>query len=74
MESAGSQILSEAISPLIRKRFAFKETFNSQHQPHTYAIEHKLILKAIRQRNVERAVNCLTDHIARALNTHIQTH
>lgn len=74
VESAGSQTLLEVIAPLIRKRIAFKGQFSSQHQPHTYAIEHKSILEAIRKRDLKLATKRLTAHISRALNTHIKTY
>lgn len=72
VESAGSHTLSEVIAPLIRKRFAFKGQFTPQHQPHTYAVEHKAILQAIRAGDLNLATKRLTDHISRALNTHLQ--
>lgn len=72
VESAGSHTLSEVIAPLIRKRFAFKGKFTPQHQPHTYAIEHKAILQAIRAGDLTLATRRLTDHISRALNTHLK--
>mgnify|MGYP003630105817 CR=1 FL=1 len=74
VENAGSHTLSEVIAPLIRKRFAFKGQFNSQHQPHTYAVEHKAILQAIRAGDLSLATKRLTDHISRALNTHLKNH
>lgn len=74
VECANSRTLSEVIAPLIRKRFAFKGKFNAQHHPHTYAIEHKLILQALRERDLKQAVKHLTAHIKRALNTHLITY
>lgn len=74
VESTNSRTLSEVIAPLIRKRFAFKGEFSSQHLPHTYAIEHKSILQALRERNESLAVERMSAHITRALNTHILTY